>query len=339
MAAPGCLLRAPRATFLVSLPNLPLPYRPTPPLSPGWPQIVKCRGTVGDLAGFTKETAFWLRSWWLSNITAADPGRPAATSAADMTVFIVESWTPPVNGSLVRVIHIYSNAPTVGLELNGKPAGSNQSMPFFGAVSYTVPYTPGNLTAVAYDRHGRRAATFTRSSAGKPAQLRMSIDAPSPETGTGSALVADGEDAAMLRVEVLDSEGRRCPLATTNVTFRVVEGAAAVWGTHNGDPACHVPPHAAWHPAYHGLVRAIVRSTADEATPAAHRRRLREIDVDGIDVADPDVAGGKPQDIVVEATAPGLPPVRVTIPVTTDLGQLPVNVAARFGAMAPVLKA
>lgn len=291
------------------------------------------------MAGFTKETAFWLRSWWLSNISTSDPGRPAATSAADMTVFIVESWTPPVNGSKIRMIHIYSNAPSVGLELNGRPVGSAQSMPFFGAVEYNVTYVPGQLTAVAYDHDGQRVATFTRSSAGVPAQLRLTIDAPSPTTGTGQALVADGEDAAMLRAEVLDSDGHPCPEATTNVTFRVVDGDAKVWGTHNGDPACHLPPHAAWHPAYHGLVRAIIRSTSDYATPAAHRRRLRQIDVDGISVADPSLPLAAPSDIVVEVSAPGLKSARVTISVTTDLSELPMNVAARNAAVADALKA
>ena len=42
----------------------------------GWPQNTKCRGTISDVAGFTKETAYWLRSWWLSNISTSDPGRP-----------------------------------------------------------------------------------------------------------------------------------------------------------------------------------------------------------------------------------------------------------------------
>ena len=40
----------------------------------GWPQNTKCRGTVADVAGFTKETAYWLKSWWLNNISAADAG-------------------------------------------------------------------------------------------------------------------------------------------------------------------------------------------------------------------------------------------------------------------------
>jgi hypothetical protein len=77
----------------------------------GWPQITKCRGTVADVAGFEKETAYWLRSWWLANIPTSDAGRPPLPTS--VVVFIVESWVPPVNGS-TRSINVYSNAAEIG---------------------------------------------------------------------------------------------------------------------------------------------------------------------------------------------------------------------------------
>jgi hypothetical protein len=39
------------------------------------------------------------------------------------------------------------------------------------------------------------------------------------------------------------------------------------------------PVHGDTRAAYHGLVRAYIRSTADRATSAEHRRHLRGIDV------------------------------------------------------------
>ena len=108
----------------------------------GWPQNTKCRGTIADVAGFTKETAYWLRSWWLSNISASDAGRPtnppallpaatgvpsvdaSITADTETTLFILEAWLPPANATLTpnRTIHVYSNAPFVKLLLNGEPA-------------------------------------------------------------------------------------------------------------------------------------------------------------------------------------------------------------------------
>ena len=50
-------------------------------------------------------------------------------------------------------------------------------------------------------------------------------------------------------------------------------------------------------------------------------------------VHDPDAPAAAsadgPADIVVAASSPGLPTVHVTIPVTADISQLPVAVAAR----------
>ena len=84
---------------------------------------------------------------------------------------------------------------------------------------------------------------------------------------TGSeALPANGVDVAFLHASVVDAAGRLVPSAAHNVTFSV-SGPGAVVGTGNGDPASHVPDHAATRPAYHGKVLGIVR--ADDTGKAA----------------------------------------------------------------------
>ena len=97
----------------------------------GFPQNTKCRGTVSDLAGFQKETAYWLRSWWLSNISDTDAGKPPLDGIAwpnmedkDTTCFIIEAWqpAPAVYKRTDRSINVYTNAPSVKLECPG-PAG------------------------------------------------------------------------------------------------------------------------------------------------------------------------------------------------------------------------
>jgi hypothetical protein len=42
----------------------------------GWPQTVKPRGVITDIAGFKKETYYLMRAWWLSAIASKDAGRP-----------------------------------------------------------------------------------------------------------------------------------------------------------------------------------------------------------------------------------------------------------------------
>ena len=93
---------------------------------------MKPRGVITDIAGFKKETYYWLRSWWLSNIDKADAGRPPLP--VDTTVFIVDSWRmglkadgSPMNST--RNIHVYSDAPYVSIQLNGKEVVPKTAMP------------------------------------------------------------------------------------------------------------------------------------------------------------------------------------------------------------------
>eukprot|EP01052_Picozoa_sp_SAG31_P041858 SAG31_NODE_6466_length_2006_cov_2.304143_1_plen_174_part_00 len=68
------------------------------------------------------------------------------------------------------------------------------------------------------------------------------------------------------------------------ISFKVVSGEGKLWATHSGNPAADMnknPVHGGIRAAYHGLARAYIRSSADRATPPAHRLRLREIDMDG----------------------------------------------------------
>ena len=118
--------------------------------------------------------------------------------------------------------------------------------------------------------------------------------------------------------------------ATDTITFRVVSGPGRVQGTHNGDPHAHVPNNSPWHPAYHGLVRAVVRVTSVAARSRAERAALARIDVHG-PMAAGEQADQETEPIVVEASAPGLPPARISIGVSTDAaahGFLAVAVSA-----------
>ena len=231
--------------------------------------------------------------------------------------------------------------------MNGKTQGvrapadpDHSSDPSWGEWK-AVPWAAGNLTAVARDATGAVVATDTRLTCGPAHSLRLTLDCPSAATGTGTALVLDGEDAALLRAAVLDANGEVQHMATNNITFAVVSGPGRVVGTTNGDPGCHEPNHAPWHSAYHGLVRGVVMVTEDRASPAWERARMLEVDGPGgatgrhpVVVAPGD--GNAPTEIVVEITSPGLPPARVSIPLSTDAAADGYLAAASAAAGKPV---
>ena len=310
--------------------------------SRGFPQTVKCRGTVADVAGFIKESYYWLRSWWFSKIPDDDHGKPALLVNNPHTVFIVEAWRmgKKADGGDIgpnRTVHVYSSTPKLRVEVNGEQVGPTiADMPAFGNVKISIPYRAGNLTAVGLDASGIHVlATHTKLTTGKAVRLRLSLDAPSVLTGTGSSLVADGQDTAMVRAELLDANGVLADQSSEVISFSVVSGDGRLSGTHSGDAATNEPAHGTSKRAFHGLVRAFVRSSSDHATPLAHRERMLSIDLDGGSLT---TVSGRVEPIrslapiVVMASVAGLASATLEIALSTDLGQLPLAVAARAEA-------
>eukprot|EP01052_Picozoa_sp_SAG31_P046098 SAG31_NODE_8678_length_1407_cov_2.000000_3_plen_122_part_01 len=103
-----------------------------------------------------------------------------------------------------------------------------------------MKYSPGNLTAVAYDGDKVAVAHTTRLTSGEATKIELSIDVPSAETGTGTALVLDGSDTALLRASILDAAGVVVHMASHNVSFRVVSGPGRVVGCARCNMRCEM---------------------------------------------------------------------------------------------------
>ena len=112
--------------------------------------------------------------------------------------------------------------------------------------------------------------------AGVATALALSIDAPAAHTGTGTALLADGQDTALLRASVVDAAGHVLNNATNRVTFSVISGPGRVIASHNGDVRNHEPNHAPSNLAYHGLVRVVVHAVASALTYRGPPTDLRD---------------------------------------------------------------
>lgn len=297
-----------------------------------------------DLCGFPKAAAFWYRTQWLLSI----PDGPDKTFPTKQSyeVHLVESWESPdsfpsSHGNKTRSIHAYSNAPFIELLVNGKSQGKQAVRAMVtGPGSYAewiaVPWETGTLTAIAQDKSGTALAKDERHTNGKAAKLALTIDAPSAATGTGTAVLLDGHDAALLRAAVVDADGRVMTQASDNITFKVVSGPGVVQGTGNGDPHCHEPNNAPWHTAYHGLVRGIIRVTSTAARSDYEAGILAEVDVHGPMSGTRTGAITDNAPIVVEVSAAGFAPVQISIMTSTNAGADGVLAVAEAGAGKPV---
>jgi hypothetical protein len=224
-------------------------------------------------------------------------------------------------------IQVFSDLPIIELFLNGKSEGTAPCTPGgFAAFSLLHGYAPGNLTAVGMAAKGSEVlASHTIVTAGAPTAIKLSIDVPSKLTGTGSALVLDGHDTALIRATLVDSEGRIAD-ASNLIHFEVESGPGQISGVHNGDAKSHEPQAASSRHAYHGLARAAIKVTRDTMSDALLTSAIEVAAGDAVHT----VALGPyrgPMSIVVSASSPGLAPGKVAIPVSSDPADAPLAVA------------
>ena len=184
------------------------------------------------------------------------------------------------------------------------------------------------------DASGRAVASETASSFGNAHALALTLDAPSVATGTGRAVYLDGKDVALVRCTVVDAAGNTVHTSAANVTFAVAAGPGVVWGTGSGDPSDHNHNHNPLRASYHGLARAIIRSTVDAAGKDADRALRKLVNLDagtGPGMAsielDADAAGASAGGITVRASSPGLGSATLVIPTSTDPADAPLEAA------------
>ena len=122
--------------------------------------------------------------------------------------YIIGHWNYPAETR--KPVYVVSTADDVELFLNGKSLGHGRQSYRYLYIFDDVAFKPGILEAVGSD-----GSRYKMETAGEPAQLRLrAIENPE---GTK----ADGADMVLFEVEVVDKEGRRCPLDDRKVCFNL----------------------------------------------------------------------------------------------------------------------
>lgn len=223
-----------------------------------------------DTAGFPKDMYYLFQSQWV-----AEP----------MVHLVPMSWNHEA-GDTVEV-WAYSNVESVELLLNGKSLGTRTfdvkktvdgrsyletteatgddktftDGPYPGSytspngsagklhLTWKVPYTPGELKAVAR-RGGKVVATDVLRTAGAPYAVRLTSDR--------NSLAADGRSLLFVTAEVVDAHGTVVPDAEHLLTFAVQGGSVA--GLDNGRQESAERYQATTRTAFHGKAIAMIRS-------------------------------------------------------------------------------
>ena len=120
--------------------------------------------------------------------------------------YIIGHWNYPEGTT--KNVYVVSTANDVELFLNGKSLGHGKQSYRYLYTFENIAFESGKLEAVAAD--GSRC---TKETAGKPYELKLTA-IENPE-----GIKADGADMVLYEVEVVDKQGRRCPLANHQVVF------------------------------------------------------------------------------------------------------------------------
>ena len=204
----------------------------------GWPSISSQFGIV-DMCGFPKDNFYYYKSWW----------------GAEPVLHLLPHWNWDGREGEPIAVWVHSNLDSVELFLNGKSQGSKKVEPLTH-LEWSVKYEPGVIEARG-TKDGKVVLTEKRETTGAPVSIRLTTDR--------TEINADGEDVAVLKVEVLDKEGRAIPTAGNLISFKV-SGEGALIGVGNGDPNCQESDKEPKRSLFNGLAQVIVQSTRTPGT-------------------------------------------------------------------------
>jgi beta-galactosidase len=180
----------------------PTPYK--------WPNISSHFGVM-DICGFPKNIYYYYRSWWTD----------------EDVLHISPHWNWKGKEGQPIPVWVNTNADQVELFLNGKSLGK-KDMPRNSHLEWSVPYEAGTLEAVAVKKGKKFSATFQTT--GDPYEVVV--------TPYKTTILADGADATVINISVVDRQGREVPDASNAIRF-TAGGDLHIIGVGNGDPSSH----------------------------------------------------------------------------------------------------
>lgn len=171
--------------------------------------------------------------------------------------YIIGHWN--YADTVRKPVHVVSTGDKVELFLNGSRVEQEPQRAYNFLFTFPdVPFRAGKLEAVSY-RDNVEISRYAIETAGNPAALRLT-----PITNP-LGFQADGADVALVEVEVVDAQGRRCPLDNRLIHWSVSGpaeyrgGIAKVQPIHNRpDDNFILSPDL---PVECGVNRVIIRST------------------------------------------------------------------------------
>lgn len=118
-------------------------------------------------------------------------------------------------GETIPTIYVVSTSEKVVLKQGSQTITPNRHENRYMNVFKNVKYTDGKLVAIGYDKNGKEESRYELLTAGEPHHIQLTAI----ENPTGWK--ADGADVVLIQTEIVDKDGRRCPLDNRLIKYSV----------------------------------------------------------------------------------------------------------------------
>ena len=220
-----------------------------------WPMFVAWCGDI-DITGEKKPQALYLDVLWDKSVVEMNVHEPIPEGLVEHVTewgwpHEYPSWT--WNGCEGQTLQVraFTKAARVRLELNGQAVGEQMLTEADKFIAtFSLPYQPGTLTAVALSADGQELGRKELVTASEPVSLRLAVDR--------EVIANDRSDLAFIRIEAVDSQGRIVPTSDIRVDI-AISGVGELAASGNANPSDMQSVNRTSVCLYRGLAQAVVR--------------------------------------------------------------------------------
>ena len=218
-----------------------------------WPSRGFGSGLI-DFGGNIKPRGYFRQALWSEKPMIYIGTAPSRRDGNWVTQDAWPVWNGYTEGRNVRVF-CYTNAAKAQLLLDGKVVGAMKDYDDnTGVIHWDIPYKPGKLEAVGFDKSGKEVSRYTIQTSKRPQSLITKVN---------KATLSKNSDVAQVFIQIVDENGVPVSIADNEITCNISGPAVLLGleGSNNEDMTSYTDNV---HRAYRGQLVAYIQS-GDEA--------------------------------------------------------------------------
>ncbi|GAB1454088.1 glycoside hydrolase family 2 TIM barrel-domain containing protein [Draconibacterium sp.] len=224
-----------------------------------WPAFVSWCGDI-DIIGEKKPQGLYRDVLWGNSIIEINVHEPIPQGLVENLSLWgwpneLPTWNWGVNNNELLQVRVFTQAPEVKLELNGKIIGEKSLKETDKYIAeFKVPYQPGKLTAIALN-NGKEIARKELVTTGIPVAVKLTADR--------QKIKADRNDLSFVKIEVVDKNGQVVTYESAQLEISLT-GNGELVASGNSNPEDMKSVNRTSLNTFRGKAQAIIRPYKDK---------------------------------------------------------------------------